>query len=58
MISLSKYISSDYSKQNGWFTKNVEQKVSVTNGTGKPSKKKIEVLTANYSNPKESLTLF
>ena len=60
MSSYPSDILSDYSKQNGWFTKSVEQKVSVANGTGKPGKKKIEVLTANYdlSNPKESLTLF
>lgn len=44
----------------GWKTRNIEQSVSVANGTGKPGKKKIEVLTANYdlSNPKAGLMLF
>ena len=60
MSSYPSDILSDYTKQNGWFTKCIEQKVSVANATGKPGKKKIEVLTANYdlSNPDESLTLF
>ena len=49
-----------YIKQNNWFVKEIEQSVSVANGTGKPAKKKIEVLTANYdlSNPKDDLKLF
>ncbi len=49
-----------YTKQFGWNTKKLEQSVSVANGTGKPGKKKIEVLTANYdlSNPKDDLKLF
>lgn len=53
-------ILSDYTQQNGWFTKKLEQSVSVANGTGKPGKKKIEVLTANYdlSNPRDDLKLF
>lgn len=38
----------EYVKQHGWSQKKLEQKVSVANGTGKPRKKKIEVLTANY----------
>ncbi len=61
MSSYPSDILSDYSKQNGWFTLNVEQSVSVANGvSGKRGKKKIEVLTANYdlSNPEEKLTLF
>lgn len=50
----------DYTKREGWHVKTLEQSVSVANGTGKPGKKKIEVLTANYdlSNPQEGLTLF
>lgn len=53
-------ILEDYSKKNGWCTIKLEQSVSVANGTGKPAKKKIEVLTANYdlSNPKKDMTLF
>lgn len=49
-----------YTKQFGWNTKKLEQSVSVANGTGKPAKKKIEVLTANYdlNNPKHHLKLF
>ena len=60
MSSYPSDILTDYSKKNGWFTKNIEQKVSVANGTGKPGKKKIEVLTANYdlSNPSDNLVLF
>ena len=50
----------DYTKQHHWYTLSVEQKVSVANGTGKPGKRKIEVLTANYDlkNPKEKAGLF
>lgn len=60
---LSSYPSdvlADYTSVNGWNVKTLEQSVSVANGTGKPGKKKIEVLTANYdlSNPKEGLRLF
>lgn len=53
-------ILNDYTKQYGWNVKTLEQSVSVANGTGKPGKKKIEVLTANYdlSNPKDDLKLF
>lgn len=61
MSSYPSDILADYTKQNGWCTLNIEQSVSVANGTsGKRGKKKIEVLTANYdlSNPKEKLTLF
>lgn len=60
MSSYPSEILTQYTKENGWFTKNIEQKVSVANGTGKPGKKKIEVLTANYdlSNPIENLELF
>jgi DNA adenine methylase len=50
----------EYTERHGWNQMKLEQSVSVANGTGKPAKKKIEVLTANYdlSNPKESLKLF
>jgi DNA adenine methylase len=53
-------ILSDYTKRNGWMTKEIEQAVSVANGVGKPGKRKIEVLTANYdlSNPRDDLKLF
>jgi len=49
-----------YTKDHNWYVKTLEQSVSVANGTGKPGKKKIEVLTANYdlSNPSDGLTLF
>lgn len=50
----------DYSEANGWSVMQLEQSVSVANGTGRPGKKKIEVLTANYdlSNPRDDLKLF
>ena len=53
-------ILAEYTKRNDWYVKTLEQSVSVANGTGKPGKKKIEVLTANYdlSNPKDHLKLF
>lgn len=53
-------ILNDYTTKYNWMTKTLEQSVSVANGTGKPGKKKIEVLTANYdlSNPKDELRLF
>ena len=53
-------ILTQYTKTNKWNTLALEQSVSVANGTGKPGKKKIEVLTANYdlSNPKNDLKLF
>ncbi len=35
----------EYTAKNGWFTRRIEQKVSVNKGYGK---KKVEVLTANY----------
>ena len=49
-----------YTKEHNWQTLSIEQKVSVANGTGKPGKRKIEVLTANYDlkNPKEKPDLF
>ena len=60
MSSYPSDILSNYSKENGWYTRKVEQSVSVANGTGGAGKKKIEVLTANYdlSNPSSNLTLF
>ena len=50
----------NYTKKFGWNSIRLAQSVSVANGTGKPGKKKIEVLTANYdlSNPKDDLKLF
>ncbi|HEA30363.1 MAG TPA: DNA adenine methylase [Leeuwenhoekiella sp.] len=49
-----------YSQKHGWYTRTLEQSVSVANGTGKPGKKKIEVLTGNYDlgNPRAALKLF
>jgi DNA adenine methylase len=60
MSSYPSDILKEYTRTNGWCTRQIEQKVSVANGTGKPGKKKIEVLTANYdlSNPKAFKTLF
>lgn len=60
MSSYPSDILTEYSKKNNWFTRNIEQSVSVANGTGGPGKKKIEVLTANYdlSNPTDNLVLF
>jgi len=60
MSSYPSDILSQYTKENGWFTIQIEQRVSVANATSKPGKKKIEVLTANYnlSNPNDNLTLF
>jgi len=53
-------ILNKYTEENKWHVRTLEQSVSVANGTGKPGKKKIEVLTANYdlNNPKEVLKLF
>ena len=60
MSSYPSEILQDYTKKNKWFTRCIEQKVSVANATSKPGKKKIEVLTANYdlSNPMNHLELF
>lgn len=60
MSSYPSDILAEYTKSNKWYTIEIEQKVSVANGTGKPGKKKIEVMTANYdlSNPHEDLVLF
>lgn len=60
MSSYPSDILKAYTKENGWYTKTLEQAVSVANGTGSPGKKKIEVLTANYdlSNPGDDLKLF
>lgn len=60
MSSYPSEILKKYTEDNGWNVRTIEQSVSVANGTGKPGKKKIEVLTANYdlSNPKDDLTLF
>lgn len=53
-------ILSDYTTDNNWHVIRLSQSVSVANGTGKPGKKKIEVLTANYDleNPNGDLKLF
>ncbi|NYJ27521.1 DNA adenine methylase [Allomuricauda sp. ARW1Y1] len=53
-------ILQEYTSKNKWFTKTLEQTVSVANNPGKPRKKKIEVLTANYDlgNVREELRLF
>ncbi|MHC5309141.1 DNA adenine methylase [Myroides sp. LJL116] len=60
MSSYPSEVLKKYTKDCGWYTMSIEQRVSVANTTSKPGKKKIEVLTANYdlSNPKDSLTLF
>ena len=60
MSSYPSDILKEYSKNNGWRTKTLEQPVSVANGTGNGGKRKIEVLTANYdlSNPSCNLSLF
>lgn len=60
---LSSYPSSilgKYTTNNGWYTKKLEQTVSVANNSEKPRKKKTEVLTSNYdlSNVKDELRLF
>lgn len=53
-------ILQEYTKQNSWHNKTLDQPVSVANGTGAPAKRKIEVMTANYdlSNPSDDLALF
>jgi DNA adenine methylase len=38
----------EYTKKMGWKTWSIEQTVSVNNASGKPGKKKVEVLTANF----------
>ncbi|KAB8153436.1 DNA adenine methylase [Kordia sp. TARA_039_SRF] len=60
MSSYPSDILREYTKEYGWNTKKLEQTVSVANNSGKPQKKKIEVLTANYdlNNPREDLRLF
>lgn len=60
MSSYPSDVLSEFTNDCGWYTINIEQRVSVANATSKPGKKKIEVLTANYdlSNPKDNLTLF
>lgn len=60
MSSYPSDILQEYTKKNNWFTRCIEQRVSVANATSKPGKKKIEVLTANYdlSNPMDHLQLF
>lgn len=60
MSSYPSDVLKQYTADNGWYTRNIEQAVSVANGTGHGGKRKIEVLTANYdlSNPNDELTLF
>lgn len=60
MSSYPSDILKDFTAQQGWMTKELEQTVSVAAGTGRPGKKKIEVMTANYdlSNPRDDLKLF
>lgn len=60
MSSYPSDILKQYTDKHGWYCRKLEQSVSVSNNTGKPQKKKIEVLTANYdlSNPREDLKLF
>lgn len=60
MSSYPSEILKKYSDDYGWHTIKLEQSVSVANNAGKPQKKKIEVLTANYdlSNPNDDLKLF
>lgn len=60
MSSYPSSILKKYTEQHGWKTIELEQSVSVANGTGNSRKRKIEVLTANYdlSNPKSDLKLF
>lgn len=42
-------ILSRYMEKYGWQQKEIEQRVSVGINNGKPAKRKIEVLTANYN---------
>lgn len=60
MSSYPSDILNVYSQKNNWYTKQLEQRVTVAVGTGSGAKKKIEVLTANYdlSNPRDDLKLF
>jgi len=60
MSSYPSDVLKEYTQANGWRIKELEQAVSVANGTGSPGKKKIEVLTANYdlSNPQGEGRLF
>lgn len=60
MSSYPSDILKQYTKDFGWYTKEIEQTVSVSNSNNKPGKKKTEVLTANYdlSNPTDELKLF
>ena len=45
MSSYPSDLLADYTQKNGWYTRSIEQRVSVNKGYGK---KKVEVLTANY----------
>lgn len=53
-------ILSEYTEQFDWYTKTIDQTVSVANNSPKPRKKKTEVLTANYdlSNARDDWQLF
>ncbi|MFV0269881.1 MAG: DNA adenine methylase [Draconibacterium sp.] len=60
MSSYPSDILAQYAREHGWCTRQIEQAVSVANGTGNGGKRKIEVLTANYdlTNPSGGLVLF
>ncbi len=48
---LSSYPSpvlTQFTEEQGWFTKSFQQRVTVANKSSKPAKTKVEVLTANY----------
>lgn len=60
MSSYPSDILDDYAEKNMWYVRKIEQTVTVASGTTGLSKRKIEVLTANYDlrNPKDELLLF
>ena len=60
MSSYPSDVLKKYTQQNSWYSKTIEQPVSVAHGTGGGGRRKIEVLTANYDlgNPTNSLRLF
>lgn len=60
MSSYPSDVLAQYTREKGWHNRQIEQAVSVANGTGGAGRRKIEVLTANYdlSNPTGGLVLF
>jgi len=60
MSSYPSDILKKYTNEFNWNTKTIQQSVSIANSSGKPQKKKIEVMTANFdlTNPTDELTLF